>query len=201
MKTVKLLKKVNVVFLGLIILMGLGTLIAGKSGGQSSVSEKVFNETDSADVAQIYGDEPLAEFDLYYDKDSATIGIFADSDLLEIVRYDYTDSTKESVSHFPPAEIGKEMIFRLDGMSVFHLKTKRGVTSIGYIANIFPREGFLMLNGKLHAVFTGSGVADETIFKSEINPDYFKNTMAWSYVKGSTPERELALHPELYPMN
>lgn len=136
------LKKVNVIFLALILLMGLATLAFGQQKNE---------------IQQEAGDSSLVDIDVQFLRDSAAVVIYYDEDVTEIVSMAYPtidayDSTcrVEGARTFSPDEVSTVTFYPVN--KVF-IKTKRGVTSLYYIYISPLNTGLLFLNGKYYAEY------------------------------------------------
>ena len=172
MKTVKILKKTNIVFLLLIMLMALATVAFGQK-----ISE----------TQQIYGDTSLVNLDVQFTRDSASVVIPYDKDILEIVSLAYPtiegyDSTKrlDVVKHFSADE---ETVITFYPLNNVFIKTKRGVTSLYYLWLEEYRVGLLAVNGKIVAryEFDKKGVSEDIM----VSEDLFESEgVQWRYGTG-----------------
>lgn len=175
MKTVKLLQKVNIVFLLMILLMALATL-----------ANHVFGQTPQWEQAQVYGDSSLVDFDIEFYQDSAAIKFPAsDKDVKEIVVIAYPDDKE-----LPADEkvwIIKDMNdvggITFYGITYTFIKTSKGVTCLYYAYEKKNNEGWLALNGKIVARY----VFDKKVISGNlmgVPSDIWKGDTFWRYQTG-----------------
>lgn len=176
MKTVKLLQKVNIVFLLMILLMALATF-----------ANHVFGQTPQWEKSQTYGDSSLVDFDAIFYQDSAAIELPYDEDIKEVIIICYPDTAElakdKKVWIVKDAHDIAGVTFY--GVTYTFIKTVRGVTCLLYYYNDAYKEGLLFLNGK---IVTRYVFGDSLLKRKRITPDLdgipsdlFKDDTFWRY--------------------
>ena len=157
MQTVKILKKVNIVFLVLILLMAMATVVFGQQ-------------------QQNYGDSSLVEIELSRTADYLDHYIANDSVLLDIISIAHYDDAPSDTIHLDPKSLDWSALdneYEESQHDLFFV-TADGITSLVTIME--KKKVYVIVNGKLQITFKGKRIID-----NDRPEDYFKDKIKWAY--------------------
>ena len=176
MKTIKILKKVNIIFVIAIILMAISTAVFSQGSPRW-------------ERGCAYGSASLVEFIPVFYLDSSAVSFKVDENFVEFVSIAYPtvdeDESTVRVDNVKASqvEVGDEIVQTFYPSTYAYVKTKNGVTAFYYLWIESKKTGLLAINGKIIARYDYATrvITDDLMVSEDL---FVSGGVDWAYSTG-----------------